>query len=259
MTFAVMVVWLWTLQKASSVKDLYDPNLGFIRIPLSVSFLPVSLINYTVRRGFSLFHKGPGLLFHSSHTSDLNLQCSACFPRCTPPCESTPPLPSLTRIASILALVKLTSSLNYANKAIVICICTGWWHVALGVGGRQRKKRWGGDLLWYLFAWQRGANQSAAACKGSSVHWHGINKQEKNHIPEGSHCASWQNGQPQGPVGRSVEHFSTEIPPRTGIYGLETEWLVQVQSTDNCSALPLQYITGLQTSARVSTRTTLII
>lgn len=40
------------------------------------------------------------------------------------PCGSAPPLLSLTRIASILDLVKLTSSLNYANKAIVICICT---------------------------------------------------------------------------------------------------------------------------------------
>lgn len=46
------------------------------------------------------------------------------------PCGSAPPLLSLTRIASIPALVKLTSSLNYANKAIVICICTA----ARGVG-----------------------------------------------------------------------------------------------------------------------------
>ena len=58
-----------------------------------------------------------------------------CPPPPTPPCESTPPLLSLTRIASILALVKLTSSLNYANKAVVICICTAWWHVELGWGG----------------------------------------------------------------------------------------------------------------------------
>lgn len=55
------------------------------------------------------------------------------------PCGSAPPLLSLTRIASILALVKLTSSLNYANKAVVICICTAWWHVALGVGATQKK------------------------------------------------------------------------------------------------------------------------
>lgn len=38
----------------------------------------VSLLNHTVRHGFTLFHKGPGLSFHSSHTSDLNLQCGAC-------------------------------------------------------------------------------------------------------------------------------------------------------------------------------------
>lgn len=94
----------------------------------------VSLLNHTVRRGFTLFHRGLGLSFHSSHTSDLNLQCRACMPPLYSPCGSAPPLLSLTRIASILALVKLTSSLNYANKAVVICICTARWHVALGVG-----------------------------------------------------------------------------------------------------------------------------
>lgn len=57
------------------------------------------------------------------------------------PCGSAPPLLSLTRIASILDLVKLTSSLNYANKAIVICICTARWHVAQG-GWWQRRGRW---------------------------------------------------------------------------------------------------------------------
>lgn len=54
------------------------------------------------------------------------------------PCGSAPPLLSLTRIASILALVKLTSSLNYANKAIVICICTASWYAARGGVGVMR-------------------------------------------------------------------------------------------------------------------------
>ena len=62
-------------------------------------------------------------------SSDLNLQFGAWASRCTPPCGSAPPPLSLTRIASILPLVKLTSSLNYANKAIVICICTACRHV----------------------------------------------------------------------------------------------------------------------------------
>jgi len=63
------------------------------------------------------------------------------------PRGSAPPLLSLTRIASILALVKLTSSLNYANKAVVICICTARRHVVLGVGRRRRKQCVGGQLI----------------------------------------------------------------------------------------------------------------
>lgn len=62
-----------------------------------------------------------------------------CSPR-----GSAPPLLSLTRIASIQALVKLTSSLNYANKAIVICICTTSWNAAKEVAvmrGGESKRR----------------------------------------------------------------------------------------------------------------------
>lgn len=81
-----------------------------------------------------LFHGGPGQSFHSFHSSDLNLQRRSCVSHYTPPCGSAPPLPSLTCIAGNLALVKLTSSLNYANKAVVICICTAWWYVELGAG-----------------------------------------------------------------------------------------------------------------------------
>ena len=124
------------------IYDISENKGGFfyclIRGSCSLSFNSacsvVSLLNHTVRRGFTLFHRGLGLSFHSSHTSDLNLQCRACVPPLYSPCGSAPPLLSLTRIASILALVKLTSSLNYANKAVVICICTARWHVALGVG-----------------------------------------------------------------------------------------------------------------------------
>ena len=50
----------------------------------------------------------------------------------------SPAFPALTRIASIPGLVKLTSSLNYANKTMVICICTVPWHVAVRSTGRER-------------------------------------------------------------------------------------------------------------------------
>lgn len=64
----------------------------------------------------------------------------------------TSPFPSLTSVASILVLVKLTSSLNYANKAMVFRIRGARRHVAPRACGRS----------WLESA----ANQSAAAHKG---------------------------------------------------------------------------------------------
>lgn len=73
---------------------------------------------------------------------------------------------------------------------------------------------------------------------------------------------SWCKVTEQATAGSSeqaVEHFSSADPPSSTIYGLEVERLIQVQSADNCSALPVQYITEQPTSTRVSTPTTPII
>lgn len=155
------------------------------------------------------------------------------------PCGSAPPLLSLTRIASILALVKLTSSLNYANKAIVICICTASWYAARGgVGWRDERLR-------------------IKAPPHTKVPVH-----TDKHICTETYmyCGFtwWREEATQGPASR-LWNISALWSHCVRIYRLQAEWLVQVQSTDKCSALPVRYITGKQTSARVSTWTTPVI
>lgn len=114
------------------------------------------------------------------------------------PCGSAPPLLSLTRIASILALVKLTSSLNYANKAVVICICTAWWHEALGVGAAQKKRRnlWRGGARWWVggrgdhgwnpFVWQGRLIKALPHAKVVVYTGREAYMQQQKHISEGS-------------------------------------------------------------------------
>lgn len=186
--------------------------------------------------------------FHSSCASDLNLQCRAQIPlHCTPLVGQPSPLLSLTRTAGTLALVKLTSSLNYANKAIVICICTARWHVARGEGVGGRADGGEGGHGWNLFMWR---GQLIKAPPQVPMHTDKHVCAKKKRVCEGSHGVRWQ----RWGKSREGDIFSSAVPRPARIYRLQAEWLVQVQSTDKT-----QYITGKQTSARVSTQTTLII
>lgn len=163
------------------------------------------------------------------------------MPRCTPPGGSAPPPLSLTRIASIPALVKLTSSLNYANKAVVICICTVWWHVAsegLGWGGRGVHRKRGaaqggiGRIMGGMCCGGGGgalANQSGSTSQGSSA-YACIRAQTTTQTPKGSRRRRVTERATPEPAGRAVEHSSSLIHPGAGIYRLEPEWLVQVQA-----------------------------
>lgn len=116
----------------------------------------VSLLNHTMRRGFTLFHRGPEPVISQLPYLRPKFTVQGLYAPLYSPCGSAPPLLSLTRIASILALVKLTSSLNYANKAVVICICTAQWHVVLGVGGGI-EEGWGGEITGGIYSCDEGS------------------------------------------------------------------------------------------------------
>lgn len=102
----------------------------------------------------------------------------------------------------------------------MICICVAL--MALGVGG--------GEGSWVESPHVvRAANQSAAIPEGSSLR---RNTYMHKHISQGGD----ERRQPRSGE-QASEHFSSVTPCGIRIYGLQAEWLVQVQSEEKRSAL----------------------
>lgn len=130
--------YLWYIRKQGAF-FLFDAGIPFSQFPFSL-LCRVPVKSHSAAWVHTVPERSGPVISQLPYLRPKFTVQGLCVPLYSP-CGSAPPLLSLTRIASILALVKLTSSLNYANKAVVICICTVWWHEALGVGTARKKRR----------------------------------------------------------------------------------------------------------------------